>query len=185
MAAALVVGAAVSPAAADTYSAIHLEAKGCARCEITVHGMVQRWGEWKGFSQTVSLYNGTGTAMVPARFTTLGFLVQDPKRNTGWNSVTTIALTYRGYQPGQGVTNRQSRKAKWAQTCMTISGPETWVTFRVAQNRNPLKWKGKDPTWTKYSLRAWASPQIPGTGLFQDTDRGRASTQNPSCGYQP
>ena len=177
--------ASTNPAAATDYNVVHLQAKGCARCDVTVHGMVQRWGDWKGFSQTVSLYDGIGSAWIPARFTTVGFLVQDRARRTGWNSVTSVALRYRGHQPGDSVTNSQSHKAKWAQACMTVTAPESWITFNVVKDRNPTKWKGKDPTWTKYSLRAWASPQIEGTGLFNESFHGRSSTQNPSCGYAP
>lgn len=183
--AAAVMGVTAHPAAATDYNAIHLEAKGCPRCDVTVHGMVERWGEWKSVSQTISLYDGIGTAMIPARFTRLGFLVQDRAGKTGWNSVTTVALLYRGFQPGDRVSKRQSRTAKWAQACMSVSEPETWVNFRVVKDRNPKRWKGKDPTWTQYSLRAWASPQIAGDGLFGETYRGRSSTQNPSCGYEP
>lgn len=175
----------LSPAMATDYNTIHLQAKGCPRCEITVNGMAQRWGEWRSVNQTVSLLGGIGTAVIPARFTTLGFLVEDRQRKTGWNSVTTVALLYRGFQPGDRVTKKQSRKSRWAQDCMLITSPETWVSFRVVKDRNPTKWKRRDPTWTKYSLRAWANPQIAGTGLFREAWGGRISTQNPSCGYIP
>lgn len=179
------VGLSAGPAVATDYNAIHLEAKGCPRCDITVYGMVERWGEWKSVNQTVSLYDGIGTAMIPRRFNTIGLLVVDPKRHTGWNSVTTVAFHYRGYQPGDRVTNRQSMEANWSQFCMPITEPETFVRFAIVKDRNPAKYKRTDQTWTKYSLRAWANPQIAGSGLFHETYKGRASTQNPGCGYEP
>jgi hypothetical protein len=147
--------------------------------------VIERWGEWKGVYQTVALYEGIGSAIIPARFDTVGFLVEDPKRRTGWGATSQVALNYRGFSPGDSVTNGESRRAKWAQSCMSITAEETWVAFRVVKDRNPLKWKGKDPTWTRFSLRAWASPQIGGVGLFGAAYGGRASTQNPQCGYEP
>lgn len=175
----------VSPANATDYNVIHLDARGCPQCKVTVTGVIERFGEVRSHSGTVALYRGVGTAWVPKRFNIVGLEVEDPKRQTGWNSVTTVALRYRGFQLGDSVSNRQSRRAKWAQDCLAITERETWVGFRVVRDRNPTKWKRKDPTWTKFSLRAWASPQLAGYGLFTEAFGGRSSVQNSSCGLRP
>lgn len=91
------------------------------------------------------------------------------RENAGRNSVTTVAFQYRGYQPGERVTNRQPRKPNRSQFCMPITEPETFVRFTVVKDRNPAKYKRTDQTWTKHSPRAWANPQIAGSGLFHET----------------
>lgn len=174
--------AAVGPAAATDVNTLHLEARGCPNCDLYVEGLIGKNANTKSFSQKVPLYKGIGTVTIPTRFASVSIGVQDRAGKTGWNSLTTVALLYRGYQPGDTVTNRQSRKAKWAQDCLPVTQPETWLTFRVVKDANPTKYR-KDPTWTRYSLRAWASPQIAGTGNYTEAWHGRTANQQTMCGY--
>lgn len=174
---ATVVTDATPATAAD--NVVHLEAIGCPNCEVLVTGLIRKGGEWKGGGQSVVLYGGLGTATFPSEFKTIGIEVQDRAKRTGNGSVTTVAFLYRGFQPGDRVSNRQSRNAKWAQDCVTLTEPETWIKFRVKKDRNPKRLAPR----SKYSLRAWASPQIAGWGTYKEAYRGRTSIVNSLCGY--
>ena len=129
------------------------------------------------------LYGGTGVAIVPSGFSKIGIGISDKRYRTGWNSRTTVALLYRGFEAGDTVTNKQSKRSKWAQDCLPLTQPETFVTFVVKWDGNPKKYKKVDQTWTKYSLRAWAVPQLEGDGDYKEARRGRTSNQQNVCGY--
>lgn len=175
--------AAPGVAVAEEYREVNLEARGCPNCIVTVESMRGTGSNTKFFNQVVPLYGGTGVAIVPSRFSEIAIVVSDKRRRTGWNSRTTVALLYRGFQPGDTVTNEQSKRSKWAQDCLPLTQPETFVTFRVKWDRNPRKYKKTDGTWTKYSLRAWAVPQLAGDGNYTEARRGRTSNQQNGCGF--
>lgn len=175
----------VGPAHAEESNLIHLEARGCSDCLVYVQALKGSGIRTKSFDQTVYLYDGIGTATVPVSYRSVNLGVQDKAGETGWNAMTTVALLYRGFKPGDRVSNLESRRSRWAQDCLPNTAAEQFVTFRVKWDRNPKKYKKSDQTWTKYSLRAWAVPQVQGVEGYREAYRGRTANQQNMCGYQP
>ena len=124
----------------------------------------------------MTLHQGIGTA-------TIHRSARPRRGKTDWSATTTVALPHPGYQPGDTVTKRQSRKAYWAQGSLPITQPESWITFRVVKDANPTKHR-KDRTWSRYSFRAWDVPQVAGTGNHTEEWHGRLANHQSTCGYR-
>ncbi len=171
-----------SPAMAE--NTVYVTVEGCRHCTVTAAAVSVQNDDRTIYKQQ-SMFNGTTTFWIPEEYPSVSFEITPKSGESGWNSVTIVAPLYRGFQPGQKVSVKQARKSKWAQGCVAITQPETWLDVRVVKNKNPKKYKKGDPTWTRYSLLAWASPQVQGVGQWMDTYKGRTSAQNTFCGLGP
>lgn len=170
---------------AATSNVLHFQVTGCAACKVGVWGSTTTAsGITNTFYQSVTLSRGLGAVTIPPRVTSVEVTVTKPKSKSG-SSLTEVAMLYRGFQPGDRVSNAQSRRSRWAQRCLPVTQPETWLSFQVDRNKNPRRWRKKDPLWTPYDLRAWADPQVSAENVFVEAPRGRLSTQNPGgCAFR-
>lgn len=167
------------PAFADNQ--VYVTVDGCNKCQIAATAISVEDSDEVLERSPLQMFNGTATFYLPEEFSSVAFEIIPKSGAAGWNSTTVVAAQYRGYEVGQKMTVKKARRAQWARPCVAVTQPETWLDVRVVKNKNPKKYKKGDPTWTRYSLLAFASPAVQGIG-WMSTYKGRTSAQNTFCG---
>lgn len=183
-----VVLACVSPAGAVDTNLVRLEAKGCKQCLVAVGG-INPSDAYDSFTKNVQLRKGRGTALVPARFSSLQLSVYTRKGWSGGGGATIIVPQYQHYFAGEKISNKESRYSSKARLCFPNVDPEQLIRFTAVRDPGdpgPRPSRKDDPGghdyWTPFVVRAWASPTVEGVGRWGRVRNGQAAAQNTVCG---
>lgn len=177
--ASLVLGA--TPVSAATVDVV---VKGCNNCQVTwISGESERgWPNQK----PVSAAGGSATLQIPDKVTAIALGVLYGKRGfSGLSALDVVAFQYRGFIPGQSVSDDQSRSSRRARICHQVRDAET---LRVRVAKVPITQAARDrsvipiPHAQKFTLRAWASPTLSTTDKWTTAYRGEVGVQNTICG---